>query len=444
MTTLPTADPPALRRALGIGDLVLFTIVVVASVRYFSIAAHAGAGTLVLWALGVVLFFAPSAHLISGLGQRYPEEGGFYIWIREAFGEWPTFVSAWLYSIGVLFLLPSVLLFGVSIAPHVLGRGFAPLADSTPFVLTASLLALWAVTILNLLGIDAGKWVSNLGGASAYLAFAILLVIAGRKLLAGPPATSLLVLPKWDFDTLNFWAQITYALTGLEMGGILAGEIRDPSRNLPRAIAWSSVLCGLFYIAGTAAMLVLLTPQQINPIYGLAQAAALAGVSWVVPLLASLIALSAVGQFAALLAATARLPYVFGIDRYLPRAFAKLHPRWRTPWVSLITGSVLSTLFLIVVQSGETLRAAYQILLDMAILVNAPAFLCLFAAGWKLGYRVSGALGFLVTLTATVCSILPGGDVHSVWVFELKTVGGLAVLAAIGRILFVRAPRARS
>src|SRR5947209_5469703 len=107
-----------LRRQIGVADLTLFNISVVAGLRSFSSLAQEGSRAIPLMVICTLLYFLPMAILFARLGRRYPQEGGFYIWVREAFGPWPAFLSAWLYLIGILLLFPTVIMFGASIGPH--------------------------------------------------------------------------------------------------------------------------------------------------------------------------------------------------------------------------------------------------------------------------------------------------------------------------------------
>ncbi|MCX6622799.1 MAG: APC family permease [Acidobacteria bacterium] len=449
-STAGNPDPienAGLRRSIGVADLVLFNLAAVVGLRGFSGVAPIGPSALPLFASCVLLFFLPLALLVSGLGRRFPQEGGFYVWIREAFGPWPAFLSAWLYSVATLLFLPMLLMFIVSVGPHILGRRFVYLSDSVWFVLPVSLLILWTVTAANIAGIGVAKWISNFGGLTTSLCFLILVVSALFTALHSGSASQFSATPKWTLATFNTWSQMIYLLGGLELAGIMAGEIRDPRRTIPRAAALSSVGAAVFYLSGIAAILVILPGQQINPLYGLAQAAERAGavlnLHWLPVVLAGMVVLGNAGQFGAILTSGSRLPYIFGIDDYLPRAFGRLHPRWGTPHISLLSGAVISTLFLLLMATGETLRGGFAILYDASILANAVPFCFLFAAGWKFGHRIAGGLGFLMSLTSLLFCLVPGSDITSVWSFELKVLGGFAVMTAIARVLFVRGERRR-
>ena len=432
---------PALRRELRLWHLVLFNLSAIAGVRWLAAAAHAGPGSLTLWLLAAVGFFLPSALVVSSLSARFPEEGGFYIWTKHAFGPWHGFLCAWLYFVSNILYFPTLLLSGVAMASYMFGQSGVRYSENPVYAIPVTVAVLWLAFLVNLVGLRVGKWPGLLGGVSTYLIAALLcsfgLVVAWRF----GSATHFQFIPEASWDNLNFWSQIALAMTGLELAPILAGEIHNPGKNIPRA-AWLSGFLGAgFYMAGTAAMLVLLAPERISPMTGLAQAGNLAGsrlgASWLSPVFALLITLGVIGQLTTYIAGNTRLPFAIGLDRYLPEAFAKLHPRWHTPHVSILTQAILSTLFLLLTELGENLRAAYQILVDMVVIATLIPFVYIFATGFKYGQRWAGAAGALIAGIAVVLSCSPPPGIASVWLFELKIIGGTLLLALAGRVIFV-------
>jgi amino acid transporter len=296
-------------------------------------------------------------------------------------------------------------------------------------------------------GLRVGKWPSMLGGGAAYLV-ALLLCILG--LLAtwryGSATHFTNLVPDVSWSNLNFWSQIAFAMVGLELAPILGGEIQNAERTIPRAAWISGLLCAAFYMAGTAAMLALLPPSRINPMTGLAQAGDVAGARfgahWLSPCFALLITVGVLGQLNSFIAGNSRLPFAMGLDHYLPAAFAKVHPRWRTPYVSILAQGVFSSIFLVLAELGETLRAAYQIMVDMTVIVTLIPFVYIFASGMKFGQRWAGATGAMVSAIAIVLSAIPPPGVASIWLFELKVVGGTLLLVWAGWMIFARSQAA--
>jgi amino acid transporter len=393
--------------------------------------------------LAAVLFFVPSALSVAALTRRFPEEGGIYRWTRHGFGDWHGFFCGWCYWLSNLFYFPSLLLAGIGMGASALG-----FAESRLWLIAISLAILWIASITNIVGLSVGKWTGNLGGLSTYLAGALIVVAGFTVWLRFGSATAIHILPEWNLDKLNFWSQIAFAFGGLELGAIMGGEIRDPEKNVARAAWIAGLSIAVFYIAGTLAMLVLLPPDKISIVTGLVQAGGAAGArlgfAGLPLVLAFAICFGVMGQLGAWIAGSARLPFVIGIDHYLPPVFSRLHPRWRTPHLSILILSGACTFFVFAMQAGENLRIGYQLLVDMTVITYFIPFLYLFGAAWKYGQRVSGAAGLLVTVVAVIVSFIPPDGVSSIWGFELKLAGGFVLLAVAARLTFLRAKLRRA
>jgi len=261
---------------------------------------------------------------------------------------------------------------------------------------------------------------------------AILVAVAVLAWKHHGSATPMHLAPTWHWSTINFWSTIAYAMTGLEMAGMMGGEIHNPERTLPRAGWIASAFVTLFYVATTVSVLVLLRPDAISELNGLAQAAQSAGrvtgMAWLIPLLAVLVLASAVGQFGGMGTSVSRLPFAASADGLLPAAFGRVHPRWQTPHVSIVAFGILSSFLLVAAQLGDTLRAAYQALVSLMVIAGLLPFVYLFGSAWKAGKRISAVSGWAVTVIAIVCSTVPTEEITNVWLFETKLVLGTAAM----------------
>lgn len=430
-----------LKRELGLRDLVLFNVAAIVSTRWIAAAAHAGSGSLSLWVLAAIFFLVPSAFVVARLSRLFPQQGGFYIWTREAFGEWHGFACAWFYYINNLFWVPSVLIATIGMV----ASSFPPTAvyaENPKYVLPAALVLLVFIVAANYVGLRVAKWVDNFGGAAVYLIWAILVIAALAFVLSHGSTTHFRILPNWHWSKLNFWSQLAFGMTGLELSPILSGEIRDPKRAIFRATWISAGLVVLFYLAGTAAILVFLSPGDVSPVIGLTQAgtqaAATLGWAWVPILIAACILLSVGGQLGTYVGACARLPFVLGIGNLLPPDFGRLHPRYGTPYVSILVLGIGSGILLIVSQLGETFRAAYQITVDMSVITLFIPFLYIFGAAWKFKQRFAALAGLGVSAIAIAFSFIPTEDVKAPWLFEAKLLGGCALLYVIALMFYRR------
>src|SRR5271170_3165832 len=414
-----------LRKTMGFWDVLLFNIATVLGPRWIAAAAHNGTSSISLWVLAAVFFFVPSAMVINELSSRFPNEGGLYVWSKEAFGDFHGFVAGWCYWIYTVFYFPGLLLASASMSAYIIGANGATLEQNRNFLLTVSVAYLLVAVILNIIGLNIGKWLQNAGGVSTYAPLLMLVAIAGLLWLHHGSVTHFTrtnMLPVWNWDTVNFWSQIAFAFTGLELVSSMGDEVRDPQRTLPRAVFAAGALIAAMYIAGTLAVLVLVPAQDVSTTSGVFLAittgSTVLKISFLGILAALLVTVGNAGGVGSTVAGIARVPFVVGIDHYLPAAFGKIHPRWKTPYVSILVQALISGAILLAIQVNESVNGAYQILVDAAIILYFIQFLYMYAAamfladrpdrlgnrnavlvpGGKLGVRLCAALGFLVVL----------------------------------------------
>ena len=440
------ADGGGLRRELGLRDLTFFAIACIVGTRWIAAAAHAGPGAVMLWLLAALLFMVPLSIAVSALVVKYPGTGGLYLWTRNDFGKWPGFLCFVVYWVGMAIWFPSAAIFYMAAGLTALGPRYAHLAQNRPVVLAVSLVAIWIALGTNVVGLKIGKWTQNAGATATWLLGALLVASAVMIGSRHGSATPIDIVPKWDWSTVSFWSTIAYAMSGLELAGLMGGEIHDPARTLPRAGWIASAVATLFYISATIAMLVILRPDKISEMDGLSEvgraASAALGISWLMPVLALLLLVSAVGQFGGIGTSVSRLPFVVGADQLLPAAFGKVHGRWGTPHIAIVTLGLLASFLMVAIQLGDTMRAAYQELVSLMVITGFLPFLYIFGSAWKAGKRWSALSGWAITLLAILCSVVPTAEVTNVWLFEGKLVFGTAAVIAAAWWLFRRAEAA--
>ena len=441
------APAPALRREMGLRDVALFGIACIVGTRWLAAAAHAGPGSVTLLLLAAAFFLVPLAAAVGTLTARYPGAGGLYLWTRVDFGPWHGFLCFWIYWMGIACWFPGAAMSYMSVAIHTLGPSYAGLAENRAYVMAASLAAIWIALGTNLIGLRIGKWTENIGAGATWLVGALFAVLAAAAWLKRGPATPLHILPHWNWETVSFWATIAYAMTGMELVALMNAEIHDPERTVRRAGWIASGFAAVFYCGATVALLVLLPPERISEMNGLAAAGAegarVAGVTWLGAAIALLVALTALGQIGGLGTAVSRLPFAAGVDRLLPAAFGKVHPRWGTPHISILVFGVVASFLLIIFQIGDTMRAAYQEIVSLMVITGFLPYVYIFGSAWKAGTRLSALSGWAVTALALLCSIIPTSEIGSVWLFEGKLALATAVVIASAWVVYRRNLRGR-
>jgi amino acid transporter len=455
---------------MGFWDVLLFNIATVLGPRWIAAAGHNGTSSISLWVIAALFFFVPGAFVINELSSRFPEEGGLYVWAKEAFGDFHGFVAGWTYWIYTVFYFPGLLLASASMSAYIIGEKGAPLAQDRTFLLLISLGLLVVAVVLNIIGLNIGKWLQNAGGVGTYLPLSMLALIALIVYFKHGSMTQFTwanMMPTWNWDTVNFWSQIAFAFTGLELVSCMSEEVRDPRRTLPRAVFGAGAMIAFMYIIGTFAILTLAPAADLDPKSGVFHAITLGAVALKLGFLgilaALLVTVGNAGGVGSTVAGIARVPFVVGIDRYLPAAFGKIHPKWKTPYISILVQAGVSGVILLISQINETTRGAYQFLIDAAIILYFIPFLYMFAGviklagrrdrsenphavlipGGKLGVWFFGILGFVIVLIGIFVSLIPPGDSSDKLGFELKLVGGTIASVFLGLILYWRGARSK-
>jgi glutamate:GABA antiporter len=461
---------PQLHRTLGTLDLVLLNIAAIVGMRWLSVAAQIGPSSLTLWALGMIAFLVPSALTVLELSSRVPGEGGLYLWSRAAFGDLHSFIAGWSYWISNLVFFPSLLLFAAGAFLYLHGGTWLTLADSPMYNCIFCLALLWLATGLNILGLERAKWLQNVGGMATWVVGALVLcggALAWYKFGAATTISAATLVPSLKSSgTLASFSTIALAFVGLELGPIMGGEIKNPSRSIGRALLIACVGITVLYIAGTAALLVALPAQSINAISGVPQALSTIAVRVGLPVFgvvaAALLTVSQIGGLGAWITGTARLPFLFGLDRYLPKALGTVHPKYGSPHVALVTQGILVTIVLLGALSGSAIREAYFVLIDMTVILTLLPLLYMFAALPVLRWRARGdqtrltlipggtlacwlvaASGFSITAIAILFAMIAPDESANRGMFALKVIGGSAGLVAIGLLFYFRGHRRR-
>jgi amino acid transporter len=453
-----------LKRELGFRDVILFYIVSGLSLRWIATAAASGLSAIAVWIMAFCCFFLPLAGCVLELSSRYPQEGGLYVWTREAYGEFAGFMAAWTYWMSNLPYFAAVLYFAASSLLFATPRA-QYLADTNSYYLLFTMSMLALITVLNVVGLGVGKWLNNLGGVGMVLPVLILIALGCLSFARFGSATRFTVagaIPHAQVKDLIFWSTIFFAFTGSECASFMGDEIKDARRVIPRALLVAGLIITVFYIAGTLAMLVALPSSRISGLGGFMTAINFLcrrlGIAALIAPVAILVGISNVGAAAAYLSSTARLPFVVGIDHYLPAAFGRIHPRWKTPYVAIIAYGLAGILFGLLSQAGTSVRGAYDLLVTMSLIAYFIPFLFLFAAMIRLqsrpaapgamrlpgGKRVAiplACMGFLCTTAAIIFSLFPAEEEPNPVTAFLKIVVMTAVLLLAGFAVYRRGQR---
>jgi amino acid transporter len=457
------ADPVAtatetvhLKRSLGRWDLVALFVVAVFNLNVVpSIAANGGV-TVWLWLISLGLFFWPQGIAVIELAHRYPGEGGVYLWAKEVFGDFHGFLSGWCYWTNNMMYVPTVMLYFVGVSVFALGPGHQGLADNRAFTVIASLLLMALLVVLNIVGLGVGKWINNIGGIGTGVAAAVLIGLG--LIMYSRFGTTITAadfrIPANPRFVLNSFGVICFGLVGLELASVMGDEIKDPQKTLPGAVAWGGALSGLMYIATTLTLLIAVSKSDINVLQGIVQAvshmAARVGANWIVAPFALMLSISIAGIGSAWLAGSARIPFVAGLDSYMPSWLGKTHPRFATPYAALIVQGVVSMILVIVNAAGSGVQETFQRLLSLAVVLQLIPFLYMFGALLKIAANadsgeglyskttlfLAGGSGLVTTTLGIVLAFFPAQQIQSLLSYETWMFGGTAFFIGLAVFFF--------
>jgi glutamate:GABA antiporter len=442
-------------RALGRRDLVLLFVVAVFNLNVVpSIAANGGV-TIWLWIISLLLFFWPQGIAVIELAHRYPGEGGVYLWAKEVFGDFHGFLSGWCYWTNNMLYVPTVMLYFVGVSVFALGPSHAALADNKSFALITSLALLASLTVLNIVGLGVGKWINNLGAIGTFIAAAVLIglgiVIWSR--FGTTITTADFKIPDNPRFVMNSFGVICFGLVGLELASVMGDEIQDPRRTLPGAVALGGVLSGALYVGVTLTLLIAVG-KNVNVLQGIVQAvshmAGRVGMAWVTVPFALLLSLSIAGIGSAWMGGSARIPFVAGLDSYMPSWLGRIHPRYATPYAALIVQGIVSAALVIMNFLGAGVQETFQKLLSLAVVLQLVPFLYMFGALLRFALRepvaqgqysrvtlfISGLSGLLTTTLGIALVFFPAQQITSLFWYEVWMIGMTLFIVGLAAFFF--------
>jgi amino acid transporter len=178
------------------------------------------------------------------------------------------------------------------------------------------------------------------------------------------------------------------------------------------------------------------------------------GLGAITTVAAALLVIGGLGQAGAWFAASGRLPFVAGLDRFLPPSFGKVHPRFGSPYVSLISQALIAVVFIFLGQAGTTVKGAYNVLVSMSIIGYFVPYVFMFAAMIRIQREPAGpevmrvpggtpvaialaALGLVTTLVSIGLSLVPADDESNKPLAVIKVAGLSLLLVLAGAVVYL-------
>lgn len=444
------------KKVLSVFSLVMINVIAVDSLRTLPMSAKLGLPLVSYYLVAAFAFFIPVALVAAELATAYPNTGGLYVWVREAFGRRAGFITIWLQWIYNVVWYPTILAFISATLSYLI----APQLANNKFYLLGSALGLfWFFTLINCFGMRLSSIVSIVGAIlGTILPMLGIIVLGATWLIQGRPIT--IEMPSsWipDFSSignLSLFSAVLFGLIGMEMSAVHAEEVKNPQRDYPRAILYSTILIFSTLMFASLAIVIVLPNSELSVVSGLIDAYAeffrAYNMPWMTSIIAILIILGGLSGVSAWIIGPTKGLLVSARDGSLPEIFSRVN-RFGAPVTILITQgiifSMLSSIFILL----DSINAAYWILSDLSAQMALIVYIFMFASAIKLrysqpdrprSYMVPGGNGvmWLVAGTGLICCVaamaigfvpptqIPIGNFSF---FESFLIGGLFVFVVL-------------
>lgn len=413
------------KRVLSVFSLVMINVIAVDSLRTLPLTAKLGLPLISYYLLAALIFFIPVALVSAELATAFPKTGGLYVWVREAFGKRAGFITIWLQWIYNVVWYPTIMAFIAATLSYLI----APeLAQNKVYLLVSIISLFWLFTFVNCFGMKISSLVSEFGAAFGTLFPMIgITVLGGIWLIQGRPVevgshTSWIP----DFSTLgniSLFPAVLFGLLGMEMSAVHAEEVKNPQRDYPRALLYSTIIIFSTLVLGSLAIVIVIPNSKLSVVSGLIDAYDIFFKAYDMPgmtkLTALLIILGGLSGVSAWIIGPTKGLLVAARDGCIPAVFSKVNQHGAPTNILLLQGvifTLLSSVFIL----QDSINAAYWLLSDLCSQLALLVYVFMFSAAIKLRYSHP---------TQPRAYKIPGGNV-GMWI-----VASLGLICCVATIL---------
>jgi amino acid transporter len=419
------------KKVLGLFALAMINVAAVLSIRNFPSMAIYGWSCIGWYIIGAILFLIPISLAGAELATGWPEGGGVYAWVKQAFGEKGGFTALFCEWSNNLVWFPTVLSFIAS----TLAFALTPSLSASPwYMFSVMMIAFWGTTAIAYFGEEASTKFGNIGVILGSIIPAILIILLGiwwigsGQSLVLPQLTLGAIVPTINLSTLPFFATIILLFAGMEMAGFHALETRDPQKDFPRAMALSAAIIVVCTVLATLAIAVVIPADKLNLASGVMQAIQYffnaAHVPGLVAPMAVLITLGGVVSLAAWLIGPAKGLGIVAEEGNMPPMFDRTN-KYGAPVAVLVIQALIGSLISLLYVFLPSVNQAYWILSAMTVELLCIVYILVFASviklrysqpdkprpftipGGKAGVWIVGGLGLFGTTLAFVVGLMP-------------------------------------
>jgi amino acid transporter len=453
-------------KVFGLFSMVLFSVSAILVADTVGASAAMGVQGLGFWIILGLLFFIPYGFVTAELGSAWPDEGGIYVWVKEAFGPgWGT-VTSWLYWVNVALWAPSVFVLFIGSLEVAFGVDLAPFWEAVVVIAMV-----WAIVLIGVLPLSWSKFVPNLSAAVKVIVLVGLGVMGVAYAIKNGTANSFSLdqwVPAWNTDSLSFLPIIIYSYMGFELMSSAGGAIREPKRDVPKMVVLAGAAILAVYTFATFGILASIKTEDVSIVTGIVDALQLSfdqvlgGWHWLFDLVVVGLLFTFFGNMVTWSIGANQTIGATGLDETAPGVFGHVNKRYGTPDYAFVLMGIIATAITVLAYVLDptqanvfwTLFALSSIVFLIPYLLMFPALLMLrrkfpdqhrpyVVPGGKAGAWISAVLCELgIVLTVFLFFYFPAEGV-SKGTFWLITVGGTALSLLVGWLLY-QSSRARA
>ncbi len=449
------------KKALTASTIALINVAAICNIKNFPLLAEYGLSVVIFLFLAAIFFFSPAAFVSAELASGWPERG-VYTWVREALGPRLGFVAIWLQWIENVMYYPTILSFIAAALAYVIDP---ELASNKFYVISVILVAFWGSTLVNFLGMRISGLISFITALLGTIIPVILITLLGIIYLAKGNVSQISF--SWDslipkFSSINdlvLLSGVLFGLAGVEMSSVHAKDVENPRKAYPQGIFLSAILILVFSTIGALSIGIIVPVNEIQLASGAMEAFktlfATFHISWLMPLIAAVVAFGALGMLSTWIVGPSRGLYATAMHGDLPPIFHKSNKR-EMPIAILIAQALIVTVLCLVFFFMPTVNSSYWMFLVLAALLYQLMYILMFISAIVLrythprvhrGYRIPfGNLGMWVVsifgLIGSIfgfifCLIPPSQfETGSFAIFESILVGSTIVFCIVPLLIY--------
>ncbi len=380
-------------KKISLFSLVLLIVAAIDSIRNLPASALFGSALIFFFVFSAIVFLIPTSLVAAELSATFPEKGGVYHWVKTAFGEKWAMLAIWLQWINTMVWYPTILSFIAGTAAYLINP---ELAQNKWYLVTCILVVFWGITLINLKGIHMSARINSFCGLVGMVFPMVFLIALGAYwVFSGHPLQIQL-----NADTLipsltesTNWISLVAIMAsflGIELAGVHVNDIRQPQRNFPKAVLYSSAFLLISMVLGSLAIAFVLPEKDINLVAGVIQVFSNLfdsfGMKGLTPVLAVLIVVGSIGGITNWLIAPAKGLMHAAEFGYMPPFFMRKNKYGIAHNILLgqaILVSLLCSIFLLV----PSVNAFYWFLTALSTELYMIMYILMFFAALRLHYK---------------------------------------------------------